>query len=121
VIVESLIAAALAPAYAGRTDEQRPLRVDVAHGRVTRVKGSVRAYECQTFGDVGPVRFDMRVRERVDRRGRFSFVTGDRSERVGLAGHVRGAVATGRIRVSGTIATGQRCRSPVVKFRLRAR
>jgi hypothetical protein len=121
VIVEALIAAALAPAYSGRTDEQRPLRVDVANGRVTRVKGSVLAYECERFGDVGPVRFDVRVRARVDRRGRFSFVTGNRVERVGVAGRVSGTGVTGRVRVSGTIATGQRCESPVVKFHLRAR
>jgi hypothetical protein len=118
VIAEALIAAALAPAYRGRTEEQRPLRVEVANGRVTRVKGSVLAYECERFGDVGPVRFDVRVRARVDRRGRFAFVAGDRVERVGVAGSMRGRAVTGHVRVSGTIATGQRCASPVVRFRL---
>ena len=121
MIAEALIAAALAPAYSGRTDERRPLRVDVANGRVTRVKGSVRAYECQAFGDVGPVRFDVRVRARVDSRGRFSFVTGNRSERVGVSGRLHGTSATGRVRLTGTIATGQRCESPAIRFRLRAR
>jgi hypothetical protein len=121
VIAEALIAAALAPAYRGRTEEQRPLRVELSGGRVTRVKGSVRAYECERFGDVGPVTFDVRVRAQVDRRGRFSFVTGDRSERIGVAGRVQGTSATGRVRMSGTIATGQRCESPAIEFRLRAR
>jgi len=95
--------------------------VTVDKGRVTRVKGSVLDYECDQFGGVGPVAFDMRVRTRVDRRGRFSFVAGDRAERVGLAGRVRGRTITGRVRVAGTIATGQRCESPVVRFELRAR
>ena len=121
MIAEALIAAALAPAYSGRTEERRPLRVELSGARVTRVKGSVRAYECERFGDVGPVPFDVRVRARVDRGGRFSFVTGDRSERVGVAGRVRGASATGRVRMTGTIATGRRCESPVVRFRLGAR
>jgi hypothetical protein len=120
VIAEALIAAALAPAYSGRTDEQRPLRLDLKEGRVTRVKGSVRAYECKTFGDVGPVRFDVRVRARVGPNGRFSFVTGDRSERIGIAGRLHGTSATGRVRMAGTIATGQRCESPAIQFRLRA-
>jgi hypothetical protein len=119
VIAEIAIAAALV--LGGRTEEGQPLRVTVERGRVTRVKGSVRAYECDTFGDVGPVPFDVRVRARVDRSGRFSFVTGDRNERVGVAGTLRGASATGRIRMSGTIATGQRCQSPVVRFRLQSR
>jgi hypothetical protein len=117
VIVEALAAAALV--YAGRTEEQRPLRIDIDRGAVTRVKGSVLAYECDEFGDVGPVRFDVRSRVRVDRRGRFSFVTGDRAQRIGVAGRIRsGDTLTGRVRVSGTIATGQRCASPLVRFRL---
>jgi hypothetical protein len=118
-----VIAAALmatTAVFGGHTTEARPLQVEVARGRVTRVKGSVLNYTCDSFGDVGPVRFDLRVRTRVDSRGRFSFVTGDRVERVGVAGHVRSGdgAATGRVRVSGTIATGQRCASPVVRFRL---
>jgi hypothetical protein len=68
------------------------------------------------------VRFDVPAFARIDRRGRFSFVAGERARRVGVAGYVRsGGVVTGRVRVSGTIATGQRCQSPVVRFRLRAR
>ena len=117
MIVEAALAAALA--FAGRTDEGRPLRVTVDGARVTRVKGSVVNYECEQFGDIGPVRFDVHVRERVDSRGRFSFVTGDRVERVGVSGHVRGTTITGRVRMAGTIATGSRCASPVIRFRAR--
>jgi hypothetical protein len=117
VIVEAALAAALT--FAGRTDEGRPLRVTLDGATVTRVKGSVLAYECDQFGDVGPVRFDFRVRARVDRRGRFSFVTGNRAERVGVAGVVRGSTIRGRVRMSGTVATGQRCQSQVLRFTLR--
>ena len=119
MIAELALAAALA--FGGRTDEARPLRVETDGARVTRVKGSVLAYECAEFGDVGPLRFDLRVRARVDRRGRFSFVVGERAERVGVAGYVRdgGRLVTGRVRVAGTIATGPRCESQTVRFRLR--
>jgi hypothetical protein len=121
VIVEALVAAAaVGPVYRGRTEEERPLKVFAFSGIVDGVKGSVRVYDCADFGDVGPVRFDIPTHAPIDRRGRFSFVVGERSERVGVAGYVRrgGAVVTGRVRVSGTIATGQRCASPIVRFRL---
>ena len=119
MIAEALIAAALAPAYHGRTAEDRPLRINVSGRRVTRVKGSVLAYECAEFGDVGPVAFDRRVDIPIRRRdGRFSLVVGDRAERIGVAGVIRGDHLTGRVRMSGTIATGQRCASPIVRFRL---
>jgi hypothetical protein len=48
-------------------------------------------------------------------------VTGDRSERIGIAGRLNGTSATGRVRMAGTIATGQRCESPAIQFRLGAR
>jgi hypothetical protein len=121
VIVEALVAAAaVGPVYRGRTEEGRPLKVFASPGMVDHVKGSVREYECAEFGDVGPVRFDIPTFLPIDRRGRFSFVAGERSERVGVAGYVRrgGAVVTGRLRMSGTIATGQRCASPIIRFRL---
>jgi hypothetical protein len=119
MIAELLLAGAMA--IGGRTEEGRPLRVEADGARVTRVKGSVLAYECADFGDVGPVRFDVRVRARVDRRGRFSVVVGERAERVGVAGYLRdrGRLVTGRVRMTGTIATGQRCESETVRFRLR--
>ena len=119
MIVEAALAAALV--FGGRTEEGQPLHVTVDRTRVTRVKGSVVDYECERFGGVGPVEFDVRVRARVDRHGRFSFVSGDRAERIGVAGRVRGSRITGRVRMTGTIATGQRCESPAIRFRLKAR
>lgn len=121
LILEALVAAAaVGPVYRGRTEEGRPLKLFASSGIVDEVRGSVREYECAEFGDVGPVRFEIPTHAPIDRRGRFSFVVGDRSERVGVAGYVRrgGAIVTGRVRVAGTIATGQRCASPTVRFRL---
>ena len=121
MITELVLAAAVV--LSGRTDEGRPVRVETTGSRVTRVKGSVLTYECDDFGDVGPLRFDVRVRARAKARtGRFSFVTGDRAERVGVAGYLRDdGTARGRIRVTGTIATGQRCESDIVRFRAKPR
>jgi hypothetical protein len=112
-----LAAAALAPAYTARTEENRRLTVTVRDRRVTRVRGTVVDYECDPFGNIGPVRFNVRVKARIDRRGRFSFVHGDRAQRVGVAGYLKGDTAHGRIRMAGTIATGQRCESAVLRWR----
>jgi hypothetical protein len=114
VIELVLAAAALAPAY---TDEGRRVTIHVSKNRVTRVRGTVVNYTCDQFGNVGPVRFDVRVRARIDRRGRFSFVTGNRAERIGIAGYVKRRKAHGRIRMSGTIGTGERCRSATIRYR----
>ena len=119
MIAALLAAAALAPAYAAHTDEGRRLTITVRGARVTRVRTSVVRYECDLFGDVGPVsvRVAPDARDaRVDRRGRFSFVTGTPDQRVGVAGTLKHGRATGRIRVSGTIATGERCASPTLRF-----
>jgi hypothetical protein len=116
----ALAATAFAPSYSARTDESRRLTIAVRHGRVTRVATTVVRYECDQFGDVGPLRIRVEPGARIDRRGRFSAVTGTRAERVGIAGRVgTNGTATGRIRVSGTIATGARCASPVIRFRSR--
>jgi hypothetical protein len=121
VIAAALIAAAaLSPSYTARTDESRRLTIAVRHGRVARVTTTVVRYECDQFGDVGPLRIRVAPARPapVGRRGRFSFVSGTRAERVGVAGTLgpHGNV-TGRLRVSGTIGTGERCASPVVRFR----
>lgn len=113
-MIELLLAAAILTA---NTDEGRRVTITVRERRVTRVRGTVERYECDEFGDVGPIRFDVRPRARVDRRRRFSFVAGERAQRIGIAGYVRRRSARGRIRIAGTIATGQRCQSPTIRYR----
>ena len=114
----ALAAAALAPAYLARTEENRRLTITVRNHRVTRVRGTIADYECDDFGDIGPMRFDVKVKARINKRNnRFSFVHGDRAQRVGVAGYVKRYGAHGRIRMAGTIATGQRCESGVLRWR----
>jgi hypothetical protein len=116
----AIAATAFAPVYSARTDESHRLTIAVHHGRVTRVATTVVRYECDQFGDVGPLHIRVEPNARIDRRGRFSAVAGTRAERVGIAGRVGpNGAATGRIRVSGTIGTGERCASPVIRFRSR--
>jgi hypothetical protein len=117
-------AVAIASAYGGTTDEGRQIAITFDHGRVTRVATTIVRYECARFGDVGPLRVKATppTPVRIDRRGRFAFVTGNSAERIGVAGRMRDAgTITGRIRVSGTIATGERCASKTLRFRARAR
>jgi hypothetical protein len=116
------LAAALAASYAGTTDEGRQIAVHSQRAAVTRVATTIVRYECARFGDIGPLRVKATpaTPARVDRTGRFAFVTGSRAERIGVAGRLRaGGTMTGRIRVSGTIATGERCASKTVHFRAR--
>ena len=111
-------AAALAPSYVATTVESRRLTLAVRERRISRVATTVVRYECDQFGDVGPLRIRLAPDAHVDARGRFSFVTGTRAERVGVAGTLRrDGTVTGRIRVSGTIGTGERCESPAIRFR----
>ena len=123
MIVTTLVAAAtaLAPLYTGTTEEGKAIRVHASDRVIHRVTTAVVDYECRRFGQIGPIRVRVDTRAPVDRRGRFSFVEGERVERVGVAGTVRGdGTITGRVRVSGTIGTGERCSSPVIRFRARA-
>jgi hypothetical protein len=116
------LAAALASTYSGATDEGRSIKIALDQGRVTHVATTITRYDCARFGDIGPLRVKATpaTPARVDRRGRFAFVSGDRAERIGVAGRIRASgIMTGRIRVSGTIATGERCASRSLLFRAR--
>lgn len=114
------LAAALASSYSGATDEGSRIDVALDGNHVTRVSTTVADYECARFGQIGPLRIKTTEAARINSRGRFAFVTGDRAERIGIAGRVRRTgVVTGRIRVSGTIATGERCVSNTVRFAAR--
>ena len=123
MIVATLVALAstLAPAYAGQTDDGTRLTLSARDHRIVRVTTTVARYTCDRFGDIGPLRVTATARVRPDERGRFAFVAGERAERIGVAGRVRGGhTITGRVRVSGSIGTGERCRPPLVRFRVHA-
>ena len=91
------VIAPLAPSYAATTDERRRLTIEVRQRRITRATTTVVDYECESFGNIGPIRVRIAPKARVDSRGRFSFVTGHRAERIGVAGRLRpDGNATGR-------------------------
>ena len=87
------LAAALASSYGGATDEGRRIAIalDGKRGAVVRVATTIVHYDCKRFGDIGPLRVKAipTAPVRVDRRGRFAFVSGSRAERVGVAGRIR--------------------------------
>jgi hypothetical protein len=115
------VAAALAPAYGGRTDEGRRIVVEVERGRVVLVHAAIDSYVCATFGEVGPLRVHARANARVDGKGRFSLRVGERAETVIASGTVTARNASGSLRVRGTIATGQKCQSHTLHFSARPR
>jgi hypothetical protein len=113
--------AADVPAYAGRTDEGRRIVIELNDDRVVLVHAAVDFYDCETFGEVGPIRVHKHAGARVDSKGRFAFTAGDRAESVVVKGTIAGGRATGTLRVAGTIATGQQCRSHTLRFSARQR
>ena len=103
--------------YMGHTIEGRRIVVQVRGRVVVHVRVGLRRYRCETFDDLGPVVVAESGRARIGRDGRFRFAAGDPAQRLvvhgrlGAAGRVRGTV-----RVTGTIATGQRCASATLRY-----
>jgi hypothetical protein len=95
--------------------------LDVRAGAVVAVRTTVVRYPCATFGDVGPLVLRLTGRARIGGDGRFAFRAGEPAERVTVTGvrRTRTHTITGTLRVRGSIATGQRCASAVVRFTAR--
>lgn len=90
----------------------------VRDGAVTEVRATVRRMVCDPFGDIGPLRIASPVADgAIDERGRVAFTVGPPSERLAVRARFDGRErARGRLRVRGTIGTGDPCRSPRVRF-----
>lgn len=90
----------------------------VRDGAVIRVRATVRRMVCDPFGDIGPLRIAASVRDAtIAPDGRVAFTVGPPSERLTLRARFDGrGRARGRLRVRGTIGTGDPCRSPRVRF-----
>jgi hypothetical protein len=104
--------------YVGQTTEHRRIVVDVRGRAVTGVRVGITRYLCADFGDVGPLILRERGRAAIGHDGRFRFVAGEPAQRVTITGVVRRRThrITGSVRVRGSIATGQRCASGVLRF-----
>jgi hypothetical protein len=113
--------AADAPVYAGRTEEARRIVIEVKDRHVVLVHAAIDDYQCEQFGQIGPLRIHARANAQVDSRGRFSLRVGDRAETVIATGTITSERAIGTLRVVGTIATGQRCKSHTLSFRAHSR
>lgn len=88
----------------------------VEAGIVRTLRATIVRYPCDTFGDVGPLRVSVRLAARVGHDGRFARAAGPASERVTVSGVVTRRSVTGLLRVRGTIGTGERCASRVLRF-----
>src|SRR5437870_819663 len=102
--------------YTGHTTEGRRVVVDVRRGAVVHVRVGVRHYRCETFGDIGPVVVARAGRAQIGASGRFVFRAGRDVERLTVSGVLRGRRVRGTVRLTGTIATGERCRSARLRF-----
>ncbi|HEU4657081.1 MAG TPA: hypothetical protein VFR97_06130 [Capillimicrobium sp.] len=108
--------AAAAPVQDGDYRGER-VTLTVRDRHVVRARVTVRRFACATFGDVGPLRIVAAPHAPIAHDGRVAFTVGPPSERLALrARFARGGTARGRLRVRGTIATGDPCRSPRVRF-----
>ena len=103
--------------YTGHTIEGRRVVLQVRGRVVVHVRVGVRRYRCETFDDIGPVVVARAGHAAVGRDGRFRFSAGEPAQRLVVAGRLaRGGVVRGTVRVTGTIATGQRCASATLRF-----
>ncbi len=104
--------------YTGHTTEHRRIVLDVSGRSVVAVRVGLSRYRCDTFGDVGPLVVRETAQARIRTDGRFTFRAGEEARRVTVHGILRRATRriTGTVRVTGTIATGQRCASATLRF-----
>jgi hypothetical protein len=103
--------------YTGHTTEGRRVVVEVRGRAVVHVRVGIRRYRCETFGDIGPVIVSRAGHARISAAGRFTFRAGEEAERLTVRGRLlrRGRVR-GTLRVLGSIATGEACRSATLRF-----
>lgn len=104
--------------YTGQTAEHRRIVLDVRGRFVVGLRVGVTRYPCATFGDVGPLVVREKVRARIGADGRFAFTVGEPAQRVSVRGVLRRRThrVTGTVHLSGTIATGQKCASAILRF-----
>jgi len=107
--------------YRGSAPGAPSIVARVERRRVAAFSVTVRNYRCDLGGDVGPLAVRVEPDAPVGGDGRIAFTTGPRVERVRVDARISRGVLRGRLRVLGTIATGQPCRSPRITFALRRR
>ncbi|HEY8583725.1 MAG TPA: hypothetical protein VIL49_12285 [Capillimicrobium sp.] len=117
-LAAALAALALtAPAPADGLYRGDGVALTVRDGAVVRVRARVPEMLCDPFGDIGPLRIVDAPAAPVGGDGRVRFTVGPPSERLTLAARFgREGRARGRLRVRGTIGTGDPCRSPRQRF-----
>jgi len=107
--------------YRGAAQGAPSIVARVQGRRVAAFSVTVRNYRCELGGDVGPLTARVEPAAAVGAGGRVAFMSGERAERVRVDARISRGVMRGRLRVLGTIATGQPCRSARVTFAVRRR
>jgi hypothetical protein len=100
-------------AYRGATAEGLPIWIEFGPRRLGNFEFF--AYACGERQQVGGIGDEARI----GRRGRFRLRAAWSGNLMVLAGRVRGATATGRVRIRNVDAAGRSCDSGFVRFRVR--
>jgi hypothetical protein len=126
VLLSLLVAAAAATApasgtYTGTTTEHLPVKIVVRGGHVVRASARTGTYTCDPHGELGGNRITVDT-DADATGGTFRFDAG----REVLSLKMTGTVVTrtrikGRLRIHGTIGTGDPCTSRAVRFTVRRR
>jgi predicted dienelactone hydrolase len=104
--------------YRARDAAGHRLTLRVRDRRVVRVDVAVGTYRCATFGEVGPLAVTVRPTAAVvSASGLARFTSGPPSERLRVRARLLpGGRASAVVRLRGTIATGDPCASPSIRF-----
>lgn len=104
--------------YTGHTTEHRRVVLDVRGRSVVAIRAGIARYPCATFGDVGPLVVREHGHARIGTDGRFTFRAGEEAQHITIRGTLRRKThrITGTLRLTGSIATGQRCASATLRF-----
>lgn len=105
--------------YRGAAPGAPSIVARVERRRVAAFSVTVYNYRCSFGGEVGPLAVRVEPDAPVGRDGRIAFLTGSRVERLRVDARISRGVLRGRLRVLGTIATGQPCRSRRITFAVR--
>ena len=103
----------------GTTNERRPVRLWIRGGTIVRVRIDIGRYVCDPEGDIGPLLIDDRPYVAIHASRRFVLSIGPGSQRLQIDGRLSAdrRRAGGSARLTGTIGTGDPCRSPRISFR----
>jgi hypothetical protein len=124
---EAVLATALAAAilslapgiYTGKTTEQESVRIEIRGDRIVAARASVSSVQCEDFGGIGGATLSVKPDAKI-KRGSFRFQSKKGTRTLKMTGSADSRTKLhGRLRIYGTIATGQNCTSAQLRYTLK--